>query len=89
MNYNSPDKKFRHRDWLKAGSSQRLTDVAEPLGAHSITLHRWLKQYSVGGLPDQLKMGLSTGRPRAITRDVIAGRAKKLSEESCEFKSYK
>ncbi len=34
-------------------------------------------------------MGQSTGRPRAITRDVIAGRAKKLSEESCEFKNYK
>jgi putative transposase len=34
-------------------------------------------------------MGQSTGRPRAITRDVIAGRSKKLSEESCEFKNYK
>jgi putative transposase len=48
-----------------------------------------LKQYSVGGLPDLLKMGQSTGRPGAITRDVIAARAKKLSEESCEFKTYK
>jgi len=27
------DKKFRHRDWLKAGSSPSLTDVAERLGA--------------------------------------------------------
>jgi putative transposase len=34
-------------------------------------------------------MGQSTGRPRAITRDVIAGRVKKLSEESCKFKTYK
>ena len=23
------DKKFRHRDWLKTGSSQSLTDVGE------------------------------------------------------------
>jgi len=23
------DKKFRHRDWLKAGASQSLTDVGE------------------------------------------------------------
>jgi hypothetical protein len=34
-------------------------------------------------------MGQLTGRPRAITRDVIAGRANKLSDESCEFKTYK
>jgi putative transposase len=34
-------------------------------------------------------MGQLTGRPRAITRDVIAGRANKLSEESCGFKTYK
>jgi hypothetical protein len=34
-------------------------------------------------------MGQSTGRPPAIARDVIAGRAKKLSEESCELKTYK
>ncbi|MEG4249295.1 helix-turn-helix domain-containing protein [Microcoleus sp. AT3-A2] len=38
---------------LKTGSSQSLTDVAEPLGVHRITVHRWLKQYSAGGLSDK------------------------------------
>ena len=32
--------------WLKSGSSQSLTDVADRLGVHRITVHRWLKQYS-------------------------------------------
>jgi transposase len=75
--------------WLKSGSSQSLTDVAERLGVHRITVHRWLEQYSVGGLPELLKMRKSTGRPRVIPRDVIVGISNKLSEESCEFKTYK
>jgi putative transposase len=75
--------------WLKAGYSPSLTDVAERLGVNRITVNRWLKQYSVGGLPELLKIGKSTGRPRVIPKAVIAGLLKKLSEESCEFKSYK
>jgi transposase len=75
--------------WLKTGSSPSLTDVAERLGVHRITVHRWLKQYSVGGLPALLKIGKSTGRHRGISKAVIAGLSEKLSEESCEFKSSK
>jgi len=75
--------------WLKAGSSPSLTDVAERLGVHRITVNRGLKPYSVGGLPELLKIGKLTGRPRVIPKAVIAGLSKKLSEESCEFKSYK
>ena len=67
--------------------SPSLTDVAERLGVHRITVNRWLKQYSVGGLPALLKTGKSTGRPRVIPQAVIAGLSEKLSEESCEFKS--
>jgi len=75
--------------WLKAGLSSSLTDVAERLGVHRITVHRWLKQYSVGGLTSLLRIGKSTGRPRVIPKAIIAGLSKKLSDESCEFKSYK
>jgi transposase len=75
--------------WLKAGYSPSLTDVAERLGVYRITVNRWLKQYSVGGLPALLKTGKSTGRPRVIPQAVIAGLSEKLSEELCEFKSYK
>ena len=74
---------------LKAGYSPSLTDVAERLGVHRVTVNRWLKQYSVGGLPALLKIGKSTGRPGVIPKAVIAGLSEKLSEESCEFKSYK
>lgn len=75
--------------WLKAGYSQSLTDVAERLGVHRITVHRWLKQYSAGGLAELLKRGRSTGRPRVIPPAVIAGISQKLSDDSSEFKTYK
>ncbi|MDP8935742.1 MAG: helix-turn-helix domain-containing protein, partial [Cyanobacteriota bacterium] len=48
--------------WLKTGASQSLTDVAERLGVHRITVHRWLKQYSAGGLSKLLEIRQATGR---------------------------
>src|SRR4028119_593002 len=75
---------------LKSGFSQSITDVAELLGVHRVTVQRWLKQYNAGGLSSLLKIRQSTGRPRrVIPTAVIAGISKKISEESCEFKSYK
>ncbi|MEG5039900.1 MULTISPECIES: helix-turn-helix domain-containing protein [unclassified Microcoleus] len=75
--------------WLKTGASQSLTDVAERLGVHRITVHRWLTQYTAGGMPELLKIRQATGRPRVIPSAVIAGLSEKLSEESCDFKTYK
>ncbi|CBN57128.1 MULTISPECIES: helix-turn-helix domain-containing protein [Kamptonema] len=74
---------------LKSGSSQSITEVAERLGVHRITVQRWLKQYSNGGLSELLKLRHSTGRPRVIPQEVIAGLSTKIGEETCEFKSYK
>ena len=36
-----------------------------------------------------LKLGQSTGRPRAISSEIIAGISTKINAESGEFKSYK
>jgi transposase len=58
---------------LKSGLSQSITDVAELLGVHRITVQRWLKQYNDGGLSSLLKLRRSTGRPRVIPSEVIAG----------------
>jgi len=74
---------------LKSGLSQSITDVAEVLGVHRITVQRGFKQYSEGGLSSLLKLGRSTGRPRAISSEIIAGISTKINSDSCEFKSYK
>jgi predicted ArsR family transcriptional regulator len=49
--------------WLKSVFSQSVTDVAERLGVHRVTVLRFLKQYSAGGLSSLLKIRQSTGRP--------------------------
>ena len=74
---------------LKSGLSQSITNVAEVLGVHRITVLRLFKQYSEGGLSSLLKLGQSTGRPRAISSEIIAGISTKINEESWEFKIYK
>jgi putative transposase len=74
---------------LKSGLNQSITDVAELWQVHRITVQRWFKQYSEGGLSSLLKLGQSTGRPRAISSEIIAGISTKINEDSCEFKSYK
>jgi putative transposase len=74
---------------LKCESSQSITDVAELLGVDRITVQKWLNQYNDGGLSSLLKLRRSTGRVRVIPSEVIAGISTKISEESCEFKSYK
>jgi putative transposase len=65
---------------LKSGSSQSITEVSELLGLHRITVQRWLKQYNEGGLSSLLKLRRSTGRPRVIPSEVIAGISGKISE---------
>src|SRR4028119_810931 len=74
---------------LKSGLSQSITDVAELVGVHRITVQRWFKQYSEGGLSSLLKLGPSTGRPGAISSEIIAGISTKINEEFCEFRSNK
>ena len=74
---------------LKSGLSQSITDVAEVLGVHRITVLRLFKQYREGGLSSLLKLGKSTGRPLAISSEIIAGISTKINQDSCEFKSYK
>jgi len=48
---------------LKSGLSQSITDIAELWRVHRITVQRWFKQYSEGGLLSLLKLGQSTVDP--------------------------
>jgi hypothetical protein len=43
----------------------------------------------MAGESELLKLRRSTGRPRVIPQEVISGISTKISEETCEFKSYK
>jgi putative transposase len=74
---------------LKSGLNQSITDVAEVLGVHRITVQRWFKQYSEGGLSSLLKLGQSTGRPRAISSEIIAGISTKSIPNPANLRAIK
>jgi hypothetical protein len=69
---------------LKSGWSPSITDVAELVRVHRITVLRLFKQYSEGGLSLLLKLGQSTGRPRAISSEIIAGLKQKSSPNQAQ-----
>jgi transposase len=52
---------------LKSGLSPSITEVAELWRVHRITVQRWLKEYSEGGLSSLLKQRRASGRPRVIS----------------------
>ena len=58
---------------LKAGIVKELQTKLRRLGIQIITINRWLKQYSAGGLSSLLKIRQSTGRHRVIATALIAG----------------
>ncbi|WP_019487690.1 helix-turn-helix domain-containing protein [Kamptonema formosum] len=67
--------------WLKAGLSPSLTDVAERLGVHRITVNRWLKQY---WCQDETRIGLKTIERKRIT----ALGVKPIGKVQWNFKAY-
>lgn len=69
--------------------SSTIYTKLDELTLHRITVQRWFKQYKEGGLSSLLKLDKSTGRPRAISSEIIAGISTKINEDSGEFKSYK
>ncbi|MDY7014532.1 MAG: helix-turn-helix domain-containing protein [Cyanobacteriota bacterium] len=75
--------------WLKSGYCTSITEVAQLLGIHRTTVHRWFKKYRDRGLEKLLETEPRTGRPQVIPPDVIAGIEEKLKKEPGRFKSYK
>src|SRR4028118_1609332 len=74
---------------LKSGLSQSITDVAELVGVHRITVLRLFKQYSEGGLSSLLKLGQLTGRPGAISSEIIAGISAKIMKTPANLRAIK
>jgi transposase len=61
--------------------------LARLSGNHRTTLSRWLSQYGEGGLEELLKLGKSSGRPRAISPE-IEGKLREERKDQEGFASY-
>lgn len=73
--------------WLRTGQAQTIQQAVDWSGYHRSTVSRWLKQYRDGGLDGLLQVNPRSGRPRAITGEVLEGLKREL-EDSEGFDSY-
>ncbi|MGG6298230.1 helix-turn-helix domain-containing protein [Leptolyngbya sp. AN02str] len=69
--------------WLKTGQATSVEQLAEMSGYHRTTISRWLSQYRQHGLAALLSVPPRSGRPRAITGEVLTALEREL-----QFKSY-
>lgn len=73
--------------WLKTKKLYTVTQIADLLGRHRVTVERWLNQYQKEGIEaiDQRKK--SPGRPRAIPPEIVAQLQEELKDPQ-GFSSY-
>lgn len=74
--------------WLKTGQASGIKQLAQMSGYHRTTVSRWLSQYRQSGLAALVTIAPRSGRPRAISGDVLSQLKSELQEPE-GFKSYK
>lgn len=74
---------------LKSGQVKTLSNLADYLGVHRVTVQRWLKSYREQGLRKLLTAKPKTGRPKTIKDSVLTHLKEKLKEPEIGFSSYK
>ena len=72
---------------LKTGKAATITEVAELVGRHRVTVHRWLNCYQKGGVETLLGAGRILGRPPKVPVEVAAKLQQEL-RDTAGFKSY-
>jgi putative transposase len=73
--------------WLKTGKVLTVTQIADLLNCHRVTVQRWLNTYKNQGIKGIIIKKKSSGRPRKIAPEIV----RKLENElqDCEgFSSY-
>jgi transposase len=73
--------------WLKTGQATSVAQLAEMSGYHRTTVSRWLSQYRHSGLDALVQVTPRSGRPRAITGEVLAALERELQDPD-GFSSY-
>ncbi len=73
---------------LKTSQVKTITNLAELLGVHRVTIQKWLKKYRDEGLKGLLVIKEKTGRPPQLNPKAIALIEQRLTEAENGFKSY-
>ncbi len=67
--------------WLKTRKFYTITQIANVLSCHRITVQRWLLQYKKEGIQGILSRKKSSGRPKIIPADVVDKLEEELNDE--------
>jgi transposase len=73
---------------LKSQQVKTITEVAEIVGKHRVTIQNWLRCYEKEGIEGLLKEKTGGGRKLIIGEEIIEKLREKL-EQTSEFSSYK
>ena len=82
-----PRSKLQILWWLKTEQATTVKQAVQWSGYHPSTVSRWLKRYREEGLDGLLTVKPRSGRPRAITGDVLDNLKREL-EDPEGFESY-
>ena len=73
---------------LKTQQAQTVTQAADLIGRHRVTVQAWLSLYRGGGINAMLAIKPRPGRKASIPTWAVEALAKKLQEEPEGFQSY-
>jgi transposase len=73
---------------LQTQQVKRITEVAQIVGRHRVTIQGWLRCYELEGIEGLLQEKIGGGRKSIINEDMIQKLREKL-EETSEFNGYK
>ena len=66
--------------WLKTKKLYTVTQIADLLGRHRVTVERWLDQYRKNGIEGILTRKKSPGRPRAVPPEIVVQLQEELKD---------
>ena len=85
---NSKDKERLQVLYLLKAKQLKVKEVAQIVGKHRGTIHRWLSNYEQGGIDVLLSFKFSSGRKSKLPRWAMKALEKQLQQPQ-RFKSYR
>jgi transposase len=88
QSHNLKDKERLQTLYLLKAKQLNIKEVAQVVGKHRGTIHRWLSKYSQGGIDALMSFKYSSGRKAKLPRWAMNALKKHL-QQSQGFKSYR
>jgi len=81
-------KKIQALYLFKIGQVDTVTELADTLGVHRVTVQKWFKKYKEQGISGLLEVGEKTGRRSVLSESVMLALKAKLNDPYEGFNSY-